>query len=336
MSTDQIINTVLAKMSDSLSSEQLTLLEATLIVSLRGMRIEQECTELAPTTHSWDYFLPRFRATKRLKNCTESTLKLYEFALNKLRTYIPKAPQEITTSDIKLFLALYGDQISPVTKRKPSKSYINNLKNQLSSFFDWMQEDGFINRNPCDGVPKIKVPKTIKRAYSGEEMEAMKALADNDRDKALIYFLDATGVRISEAISIDIDQIQWDTHSMIIYGSKGKAERMIMFTEECGYWLKKYLDGRKDDNAALFVQKRKPYNRLTKSGAEQIIRDLGKQIGIHAHPHRFRRTMITRCNRRGMNLQEIQMLAGHANSQTTQIYIDMQRDSIKSSYERLS
>lgn len=331
-----VIDKVIANMSDKLNNEQLTYLEATLLVSLRGMHVEQECTELVTQQNGWDYYLSRFRATKRLKNCSESTLRQYDYAIRKLREYIPKQPQEIETNDIKYFLGVYGAQPSKLTKKLPSKTYINNLRNDISAFYMWMHEEGYIGTNPVAGIPEIKVPKIMKHAYSGEDMERMKDAAKTIRDKALLYFLDATGVRVSEAISIDRDQINWDSRSIIIYGTKGKAERVILFTEECSYWLKRYLESRTDNDPALFVKNKKPNSRLTKTGAEYIIRELGKSLNIHAHPHRFRRTMITRCNKRGMGLQEIQALVGHTNASTTQIYIDMQNSAIKASYERCS
>lgn len=330
-----VIDKVIASMSDKLSSDQLTMLEATLIISLRGMIVEQEHTELSTVTQGWDWYLSRFRATKRLKNCAESTLKQYDYALKKLREYVSKNPQEIEENDIKYFLAVYGSQVSPITKKLPSKIYINNLKADINAFYSWMFEEGYIGKNPCKNIPDAKVPKVIKHAYSGEDMEKMKSIArENIRDMALLYFLDATGCRISEAISVDKDQINWNRRSIIIYGTKGKAEREVLFTEECEYWLKEYLKTRTDDNSALFVKKNKPNSRLTKSGAECIISQLGKKIGIHAHCHRFRRTMITRCNRRGMSLQNIQSLAGHTNANTTKIYIDMQNESIRASYNQ--
>ena len=334
--TNLILDSIIAKMSDKLDSDQLTYLEASLIVSLRGLKIEKESTELSLSVRGWDYYLPRFRASKRLRNCAESTIQQYDFAINKLQEYVHKNPQDILENDIKYFLAMYGEYTNPVTGKKPSKTYINNLKNDLGAFFSWMTDSGYISRNPVKNVPNIKVPKAMRKAYSGEDMELLKENAKNVRDKALIYFLDSTGVRIGEALSIDRTDIDWNSRSIIFYGSKGKAERQVFFTEECAHWLKEYLQKRTDTDPALFVSINKPHTRLTVSGAEYIIRNIGKKIGIHAHPHRFRRTMITRNARRGMNLQEIQMLAGHANSQTTQIYIDMQRENLRASYVRCS
>lgn len=331
-----VIDNVLARMSDHLAPEQLTLLEASLIVSLRGMTVETECTELTPVVRDWEWFLSRFRANKRLKNCAESSISQYEYAIGKLREYVNKNPQEYEENDIKYFLSMYGSQVSPLTKRPPSKGYLNNLRNDLGSFFGWMHDEGLIAKDPTAGIPMIKAPKIMKKAYSGEDMERMKANARSVRDKAFIYFLDATGCRIGEALSVNRDMINWNNRTIIIYGTKGKAEREVIFTEEASYWLKEYLQQRTDEDPALFVKARAPHTRLTKTGGEHIIRELGKVAGVHAYPHRFRRTMITRCDRRGMSLQDIRALAGHANVSTTQIYIDMNKEAIRASYERCS
>lgn len=336
----EIINSVLAKMSDKLTPDQLTLLEANLIVSMHGMKVEKESTELAVQVRDWEWYLSRFRATKRLKNCSESTIRQYDYTISKLREYVPKMPQEMTGDDVKYFLAMFGDRETTTSKKPVSKSYINNMKNNLSSFFAWMHDEGYIGKNPVKSVPKIKVPKTVKHAYSGSDMEKMKSQAatkkTSKRDLALLYFLDSTGCRISEAISVDIKDINWDKRSVVMTETKGKVDREVLFTEECAYRLQEYLKTRTDDNPALFVRKKAPYTRLSKTGAEYIIRTIGKCVGVHAYPHRFRRTMITRCNKRGMPIQTIQTLAGHVNATTTQIYIDMAKESVKAEYDRCS
>jgi len=342
----EIINSVLAKMSDKLTPDQLTLLEANLIVSMHGMKVEKESTELAVQVRDWEWYLSRFRATKRLKNCSESTIRQYDYTLSKLREYVPKMPQQMTGDDVKYFLAMFGDRETTTSKKPVSKSYINNMKNNLSSFFAWMHDEGYIGKNPVKSVPKIKVPKTVKHAYSGSDMEKMKSQAatkkTSKRDLALLYFLDSTGCRVSEAISVDIKDINWDKRSVVMTETK-KARKvpylslirvisclgLVILHTYYIYRLQEYLKTRTDDNPALFVRKKAPYTRLSKTGAEYIIRTIGKCVGVHAYPHRFRRTMITRCNKRGMPIQTIQTLAGHVNATTPQINIDMGKGSVK-------
>ena len=336
MSNNQIIDEVIAKMSDKLTPDQLTLLEANMIISFRGMKVEKECYDLALNARDWEWYLKRFRATKRLQNCSEGTIGQYEFTLSKLREYVPKNPQDISTDDIKYFLAMFGDRQAATTGKDISKSYLNNARNNLSSFFGWMHDEGYRSTNPVRNVPIIKTPKVMRHAYSGADMEKLKFNAHSVRDKAFLYFLDATGCRVGEAISVNRADINFDLRTILIYGQKGKAEREVCFNEETAFWLKEYLNTRTDEDPALFVKARSPHTRLTKTGAEHIVREIGKTAGVHAYPHRFRRTMITRCNRRGMQLQDIQTLAGHVNATTTQIYIDMQKEGVRAAYDRCS
>ena len=108
----------------------------------------------------------------------------------------------------------------------------------------------------------------------------------------------------------------------------------MYLTDGCIYHLKKYLDSRVDDNPALFVSLRKPYKRMGKNGIEAMLRKLGMEAGIHAHPHKFRRTLLTDAGARGVPLQEIQAYAGHTKADTTMLYISVKQEAVKSSFMR--
>lgn len=321
---DTIIRSVMERMDGTLTQEQKTLLEAALIVSLKDTVIVSNSREHA----DWEWYTERFYQQKRMIGCAESSLKQYLMTLHELRKVLNKNPAEITGNDIRAFL-LY---VEP----KISKTTLNNKLRNLSSFFEWMCDEEYIIRNPCKGIPAIRVTKKVKKAFSGEDLEKMRDGANNLRDKALQYFLDSTGCRISEAVSVNRDDINFDTRSLIVYGSKGKAEREVLFTDECAYHLKMYLQSRTDDCEALFVTRLSPHRRLAAAGAQKALKTIGARVGVKAYSHRFRRTMITRCSRRGMPMGEIQRLAGHVNPQTTQIYIDMDSRTVRSSYQRLS
>lgn len=331
MQQDIIINSVMEKMRGSLTSEQMTLLEAALIVSTKDLIIVSDNPDAG---RGWDWYVERFRTSKTLANCAEGSIEQYLLTIGEFRKTTDKDPERVRKEDIKAYLLLEERKINPRTGHPLSKNTLNNKLRNLSSFFAWMCNEEYMLRNPCRGIPAIRIPKKIRKAYTGAELERMREAADNPRDKALQYFLDATGCRISEAVSINREDINFETRSIIIYGSKGKAEREILFTEECAYHLRQYLLNRTDNDPALFVSLNKPHKRLSSDGAAKVIRQIGRKTGVKAHPHRFRRTMITRCNRRGMAMGEIQKLAGHVNPQTTQIYIDMDTRSVRSSYAK--
>lgn len=124
-------------------------------------------------------------------------------------------------------------------------------------------------------------------------------------------------------------------HEEVIRLSELLEERKVYLTEGCVYHLKKYLESRTDDNPALFVRERKPYNRLGRQAIQDMLRKLGAEAGVHAHPHKFRRTFLTDAGARGVPLQEIQAYAGHAKSDTTMLYVSVKQDSIKASFMRL-
>ena len=94
--------------------------------------------------------------------------------------------------------------------------------------------------------------------------------------------------------------------------------------------MREYLQSRTDDNPALFVSVKSPYERLTKAGIEDIIRRIGKKADVDkAHPHRFRRTALTNALNRGMPLQEAMILAGHAKPETTMRYCTVDQEAVQ-------
>lgn len=99
--------------------------------------------------------------------------------------------------------------------------------------------------------------------------------------------------------------------------------------------MKKYLESRTDNNPALFVRGRKPYNRLGRQAIQDMLRKLGMEAGVHAHPHKFRRTLLTDAGTRGVPLQEIQAYAGHAKPDTTMLYVSVKQETVKASFMRL-
>lgn len=109
----------------------------------------------------------------------------------------------------------------------------------------------------------------------------------------MMEFLYSTAVRVSELASLNRDDIHFSSKYLIVFG-KGSKERRVYLNDRTNLYLKEYIQSRSDDNPALFVSERRPYNRLTDKGIENIIRRTGKKAGVEkSHPHRFRRTALT-------------------------------------------
>lgn len=195
-----------------------------------------------------------------------------------------------------------------------------------------MHDEGLINQNPMKRIERIKSEKVIKKPFSDEEMEKLRMNCNKERDLAIIEFLYSSGVRVSEAVKLNRDQINFQSQDCIVFG-KGAKERIVYLNSKACIHLKMYLETRTDNNPALFVGVKKPYNRLQKEAIEAIVRNLGRNAGIeHTHPHRFRMTLATNAINRGMPIQEVKEMLGHEKIDTTMIYCMVSQDNVRLSH----
>lgn len=325
---DQIQNSILEKMADTLTGEQLQKLENVMAIEFHGIQVQEECTQLVTSEAKWQKILNIFLASKRIENCSPRTINQYRDGITKMITTLNKRLQDITTNDIRYYLAWYQET------RKISISYMDTIRRYLSSFFAWVSDEGYINSNPMRRLKKIKVPQKIMKPFTPSEREHLRCLAKCQRDIAIMEFLYSTAARIGEVVALNRRDIDWNRNEVIIYGEKGKKERKVYLTDECAYHLKKYLYARTDTNPALFVSNKKPYKRLCDKAIQSMLRTLGEKADIHTHPHKFRRTLLTDAGNRGIPLQEIQYYAGHKKPDTTMMYITVSEENVRASFRR--
>lgn len=317
-----VITTILNEMRNSLTVAQLAKLESVLIDTLR--------TDCPPVTEDEKFkkTLDLYLATKRLEGCSEGTVSGYRLAISLMHEKLPKPLGDITTDDLRFYLTTYQ------VERKVSLSYLDTIRKYLSAFFTWLCDEGHITSNPMKRIPKIKSAEKIRLPFSAEDREALKDHASTERDIAIQEVLYSTAARVGEVVSLNRRDVDLSARSIKLYGSKGKQERIVYLTEEAAYHLKKYLASRTDDNPALFVTLDAPHERLKKSGIQAMLRHLGNECGIYAHPHKFRRTLLSDGSQRGMTLQELQRYAGHKSPETTMVYVTVKAEAVHSSYTK--
>lgn len=272
-------------------------------------------------------YLQEFLDVKALEGCSKATIENYKFNLNKFLLGVGKDPTEIVTQDIRKYLADYKRE------RSVSNTTLDNMRRVFQSFFTWMHREGYVLKDPCAAVNKIRADKIIKNPYSDEEMELMREAAKNLREKAIIEVLYSTGMRIGELEKLNKDDIDFVNGKAIVFG-KGAKEREVYFNVKAQLALKKYLENRNDTNEALFVGLQSPYNRLKVSTYEKILRELGGRCGVHCHPHRFRRTCATILLNKGMPIQEVSKVLGHAKLETTLIYCEINQQSVAANHKK--
>ena len=147
----------------------------------------------------------------------------------------------------------------------------------------------------------------------------------------------STGARIGEIVQINRDDIDWQTGDVLICGEKGGRYRTIYLDEVARYYLRRYIDSRKDNDPALFVACRAPYTRLKISGLRNIIKQIAKREGMQCrvYPHKLRKTLGMNLKNSGVDLGSIQEILGHSNpAVTSRYYAESTPDTLRSVRKR--
>ena len=169
---------------------------------------------------------------------------------------------------------------------------------------------------------------------SDESMEILRDSCQELRDIAMIDMLASTGMRVGELVKMNREDIDFHERQCVVFG-KGNKEREVYFNARTKIHLKKYLDERTDDNPALFVSLAKPHTRLTISGVEVRLRNLGKRASLYkVHPHKFRRTLATMAIDKGMPIEQVQKLLGHVKIDTTLHYAMVNQANVKMAHRK--
>lgn len=323
----KIVDQVLESLPE-LSADIRDKIERTLLTSLQNYEVQERCTEVAIHDNTNMGLVRKFIATKKLEGKSERTLRRYQPELEKLVYFLDKKLYEVNSYDLRLYLSLYKEQ------RKISNRTLENMRKTISTFFGWLHDEGVITQNPARAVKQIKYDKIVRKPFSAVDREKLKNACCQLRDLALTEFLYASGLRVSEVISLDRSSIDFVTREATVIGKGGK-ERRFYLSEICAEYLRQYLNSRTDDNAALFVSAKSPYKRLTKEGVEFIVRSLGQKAGVsNVHPHRFRRTLATDLVRKGVPIQDVAQILGHSDLRTTQVYVALDQSTVKYHYSQ--
>lgn len=272
-------------------------------------------------------YVEDFLNVKSLEGCSAATIKLYGFYLRKFFESTDKNALEVTTSDIRNYLVKYKQekQVSNVT--------LDNARRVYTSFFRWMHREGNIVKDPSAAVQRIKTDKIIKTPFSNSDIELLRENVQNDREEAILEVLYSSGIRVGELVGLNRSDIDWNNGTAIVFG-KGHKEREVYFSAHALAVLNRYLKTRTDNNDALFVGKNYPHNRLSESTHQKILKELGERAGVHCHPHRFRRTCATNLLNKGMPVQEVSKILGHAELHTTMLYCAIDQNQVAADHRK--
>lgn len=270
----------------------------------------------------------RFIAAKKVEGCSFKTLSYYKNTIEHMIDKIGKKVRNISTEDLRSYLMEYQEV------KKSSRVTIDNIRRILSSFFSWLEDEDYILKSPVRRIRRVKTIATIKETYSDEELESMRDNCESFRDLAIIDLLASTGMRVGELVLLNKDDINFIERECIVFG-KGDKERVVYFDARTKIHLQKYLESRIDENPALFVTLKAPFERIKIGGVEVRLRKMGKKLDIpRVHPHKFRRTLATIAIDKGMPIEQLQQLLGHKRIDTTLQYAMVKQSNVKLAHKK--
>lgn len=273
-------------------------------------------------------FVELFLSAKRIEGCSEKSLKYYKATIDAMFNELQKGVKHIVTDDIRRYLTKYQE------KKKSGKVTIDNIRRILSSFFSWLEDEDYILKNPVRRIHKVKTGINIKETYSDETLELMRDNCTELRDLAIIDLLASTGMRVGEMVLLNRNDIDFNERECIVFG-KGSKERVVYFDARSKIHLQNYLKSRIDNNPALFVSLKSPYERLKIGGVEVRLREYGRKLGLQkVHPHKFRRTLATVAIDKGMPIEQLQQLLGHKKIDTTLQYAMVKQSNVKIAHRK--
>lgn len=323
------ISDILQSMIPYLDNAQLEYLKQSLEIKFQNFEIiesKESCSKIDKDDNL--SLISSFLAAKRIEGCSEKSLKYYENTIQCTVNNIAKDIKHLTTDDLRVYLTTYQQQ------HNSSRVTIDNIRRILSSFFSWLEDEGYIFKSPIRRIHKVKTDKIIKETYTDEELETLRDNTTTIRDLAIIDILASTGMRIGEMILLNKADVNFAERECKVLG-KGNKERIVYFDARTKLHLQKYLDSRKDDNKALFVSLKNPAKRVTIGGIESRLRKMGLYLGIHkVHPHKFRRTLATMAIDKGMPIEQLQQMLGHQRIDTTLQYAMVKQSNVKLAHKK--
>ena len=312
------INNVLAQMQSILDTSQLKHLAEVLRITLLS-------AQHVPAPRN---LLTLFLTAKEVEGCSSKTISYYESTLRHMTDTVAKPYTQMTSDDLREYLNNYENE------RNAGKVTIDNIRRIMSSFFAWLEDEDYIVKSPVRRIHRVKTAVVAKETLSDENLETLRDECDTLRDLAVVDILASTGMRVGELVGLDIADVNLQERECLVTG-KGNKQRPVYFDARTKLHLTAYLRSRADNNPALFVSLNGSGDRISIGGVESRLRQLGKKAGVNrVHPHKFRRTLATHAIDKGMPIEQVQKLLGHARIDTTMHYAMVNQSNVKASHRR--
>ncbi len=274
------------------------------------------------------------------KNLSQNTLDSYKNDLNKFRSFVEKNEKSVLKADHLLILSYLSHLLD---KGFSSKTISRNISS-LKGFYKYLISTNQISSNPTTNIDAPKAGFFLPTTLTVEEAQKILDAPDETRhielrDKAMLYTLYATGMRISELVGLGIHNVDLTRGSVQVMGKGGK-ERLIPLTDQAVEMIKLYLSDSRDklskgkDQTNIFVSTHG--KQITRHSFWHRIKIYIERVEIKkdVHPHTLRHAFATHMLNNGADLRSVQLLLGHSDLATTQIYTHVAQDEVQSMHKK--
>ena len=288
--------------------------------------------------HLLDQFLHYILVEKGL---SKNTIDAYSHSLNRFLDYLRrKGIQEIprvTKLDMRAFLlGLKKQGLS-------TKSVVRNLA-AIRSFFRFLVQEGILNANPIEELESPKIERKLPEILTLKEVEQLLEQPNSQtpigiRDRTMLEVLYATGMRVSELTKLPVQQVNLEGGYVLVFG-KGSKERIIPLGSEAMKWIILYLNSAREklakgkESPSLFINR--SGRGMSRQQFWKNIKAYGRRAGIRKRitPHLLRHSFASHLLEGGADLRSVQIMLGHADISTTQIYTHVTGERLKKIHQR--
>ncbi len=286
----------------------------------------------APGEQVLELFLDSAWAERGL---SENTLASYRYDLQRLAQFLDSRNSALLAASREDLLAFLATQVQSGRSPRSLSRYLSGFR----QFYRWALREGRIQQDPCALIESPKLGRGLPRALNENQVESLLEAPDPEtplglRDRTMLELMYATGLRVSELVGLELSNINLNQGVVRVMG-KGNKERLVPLGEEAADWLQRYmLSARPElmkgaESPQLFVTTRRA--GMTRQAFWYAIRKHALQAGIRqdVSPHMLRHSFATHLLNHGADLRVVQLLLGHSDLSTTQIYTHIAREGLK-------
>ena len=275
------------------------------------------------------------------RGLAQNTLESYGRDLRQFHSYLQNSQMDILRDSNRNTILTYLNNLQ--NKGRAVSTISRNLA-AIKSFYQYLVRERYLEKDPAANLESPKLEKKLPKILSIQEIEELlkqpnSLMPTGLRDKAMLELLYATGIRVSELISLNISDINLDMGYIKCFG-KGSKERIVPLGSIAAKCVQEYISkGRNKlvrtyEESALFVNHHG--NRLTRQGFWKIIKKYAQEANIlkDITPHTLRHSFATHLLENGADLRSVQEMLGHADISTTQIYTHVTKNRLKEVYDK--